>query len=102
IALDRHDNPYIAYEPAPGQLVVSKYDAGTWEDVGQSFASGPNDPSLAFDNNGIPYLAYVFNGGAEGTKVAKFDALSEQWVDLVGGDALVSGYMPPTIKFDRN
>ncbi|WP_168735955.1 InlB B-repeat-containing protein [Cohnella fermenti] len=103
IALDHNDTPYIVYAPEGGQLVVRKYNAGTWGDVGQSLSSGLNAPSLAFDNNDIPYLAYVFaSGGSYSTKVAKFDGSSNQWVELVGGDALVSGWMPPTIKFDKN
>ncbi|QJD84731.1 InlB B-repeat-containing protein [Cohnella herbarum] len=103
-AIDNADVPYIVYRPqGTYALVVSKYDAstGTWTPVGSDvLPSYTNNPSLAFDGSNVPYLAYVHNdGSSERTRVVKNNGTS--WVDVAGGESLVSGWLPPIIKFSK-
>jgi len=103
-ALDNADVPYIVYRPqGANALVVSKYDAstGTWTPVGSDvLPSSTNNPSLAFDGSNVPYLAYVHNDGSnQSTKVVKYN--STNWVDVAGGESLVSGWLPPIIKLSK-
>jgi len=105
LALDNNDVPYIVYRYREiAELVVQKYNGtpGSWTIVGaNALLSFTNNPSLAFDSANVPYLAYVHrDGSSDRTRVVKYNGTL--WVDVAGGESLVSGWLPPIIKFSKD
>lgn len=74
--------PYVAYVDGDGDgpLVVRKFNGTSWETVGNAGFTPDNghSPSIAFGPDGLPYVAYITNGGAPG--VMRFNGTS--WHDV--------------------
>lgn len=94
LAIDSDGIPYIAYiesenvEPIHlGEVTVKKFDGSIWETVGIEGVSDDEGtyPSLAIDNNGVPYIVYInvithWLGYTFNPVVKKFNGSS--WVDV--------------------
>ncbi len=92
IAIDGNGTLYAAYPDCSGgwevctfKLIVKKYYGSTWVDVGSPgfSAGGVDDISIAFDENGTPYVAYV-NADTYKANVMKYNGSS--WVIVGSAD----------------
>lgn len=90
------DRPYFAYSDAANssKATVMKFNGSAWENVGNAGFSmaAINTPSLAFDSNNTPYLAYQEGSSQDANSlkvtVQKFNGTA--W-ELVGDRGFSSG-----------
>ncbi|TXD49087.1 T9SS type A sorting domain-containing protein [Polaribacter sp. IC073] len=82
--------PYLAYRNGNNELEVVKFDVTTWVSVGSPNILGSNvrSLSLAIDNLGIPYVAFVDDTNSLKTTVIKF--VDASW-SLVGAEGFTIG-----------
>lgn len=86
LAISPNGTPYIAYDdPYTSQLIIKKYDNGSWIVAGSSNLSNYYNPGIVIDSSGIPYISCRFwDGGRELTAVLKFDGSNWQVIGETG------------------
>jgi len=106
LAIDSSDTPYVVFsDDSEGyKASVMKYveSNNSWEFVGGAgFSAGKvYDPSIAFDSNDTPYVAY--QDYANGSKLTVMSFNGSEWV-VVGSAAFSDDIMRyPDIKLDAN
>jgi hypothetical protein len=97
LAINSSDrSPYVAYTTG-NKVIVKKFNMVTnsWDAVGNTgFVADPSSrPSLAFDSNNVPYVAYMIQSCGSGcpiyVAVKKFNAITNNW-EMVGNGNLGS------------
>ncbi len=86
LAIDRNDDPYIAFvDTTSRRASVAAYKGTAWDLVGsEDFTSGGiQKPKLAFDSENTPYLAYVNSSANTTITVQKFDDVWTQEATLI-------------------
>jgi hypothetical protein len=84
VAIAPNGTPYIAYQDWGGTqgMTVRRFDGTNWVLVGpanfSTFFQAAGGPSLAFDQSGTPYVAYIDPGLTNEAIVKRFDGTN--WV----------------------
>jgi hypothetical protein len=87
IAVDGTGTPFVAYKnDANSKVVVQKFTGGSWQTAGGTgiTATGGNYNNLAFDNNGVLYVAYMDGLNNGKATLQKFDGNTWQVVGTAG------------------
>lgn len=86
LAFDTTGVPYLAYPDYSyslnSKITVMKYSGNAWITVGSpgvSYEEGANTPSLIFDKNNMPYVAFYINGLSK-LRIMKYDGTN--WIPL--------------------
>jgi hypothetical protein len=59
LAVDANDVPYMVFTEAKGKLVVKKWLANAWQQVGEALAEKGDDAAVSLDSNGNPVVSYT-------------------------------------------
>ncbi len=90
MVLDPSDRPVLALRRDDNSLVVRRFEAGAWQDLGPAFSglSGIRQLRLLVDAAGRPVLAFQRGFFVE---VHRFEAASSSWVSLGVPTAVIGG-----------
>jgi len=105
LAFDNNDNLYAVYEKAISYTYkgdVVKYNGSTWESVGNAaFSAGDiSHTSLAIDDSGVPYVAFLNHDDPYKVDVMKFNGT--EW-EIVGYKGISDGSAKNiTLAFDNS
>jgi len=79
-------------------FLISSYTfAQTWNQVGAAqFTNASTDAAIAFDNIGVPYVAYIDTNASNKIYVKKFDGTN--WIDIVSPEVSIVGAANIAIK----
>lgn len=103
IALDKNNVLYICYIQSDNKkLTVSKFIDNKWVTVGQKDISLQKAyfPSIAFNSDNTPHIAYSDEIANFGLTVQKFNGT--EW-EIIGSRGITNNYFTtPTIAFDKN
>jgi hypothetical protein len=106
LAMDANGMPYVAFQDADGTngnsfgLTVMKYDGSAWQTAGNATFStgGVEQPSLAIDPNGTPYVAYQNSNPDLTISVMKYNGAS--WTPVGGAGISADPEEQPSLAID--
>jgi hypothetical protein len=98
LALDTSGTPYVAFRSYDGAVngykaTVMRYNGTAWEVVGTPgfSAGGTQDPSLALDGAGTPYVAYTDQAYGQKATVMRYNGTAWEPVGAPGFSTSVVG-----------
>lgn len=102
LEVDNFGTPYIAFQDrtffdgsvSQYEITVMAFNGSLWEAVGtEAFTTNYADyPSLAFDSNNTPYVAYKDEGYAGKASIMKFNGSSWESVGTAGFSAGIANF----------